>query len=163
MTIIVTSFPVLYDQLVIKLCYMTDWLYSFPQLLYDQLVMVSSPSSSFLWISISRLHVAQMLYATNFATWFNNSNLKRAPNLHPSNFILRKDFISNPAALRRRCHAAALLLLLLSPFLLSLSLTLFLLLHAEAYYRQPSLVGTRGWSNLARWLFRGYNEVRMKY
>jgi hypothetical protein len=77
-----------------------------------------------------------------------------------SNFLIRRDFSSNPARLRKRLMAVGLCMLMLSPFLTIFMLMYFFLRNAEQFYHQPSAAGSRRWSNLAKWTFREFNEVR---
>lgn len=50
-------------------------------------------------------------------------------------------------------------LLLLSPFLVIFMLVYLFLRHAEQFYNHPSTASSRRWSNLAKWMFREFNEV----
>lgn len=76
-----------------------------------------------------------------------------------SNFLIRRDFSSNPARLRKRLMAVGLCMLMLSPFLIIFMLMYFFLRNAEQFYHQPSAAGSRRWSNLSKWTFREFNEV----
>lgn len=75
------------------------------------------------------------------------------------NFLVRKDFINNPTLLRRRLMAVGLMMLLLSPFLIIFMFVYFFLRHAEQFYHHPSTAASRRWSNLAKWIFREFNEL----
>lgn len=75
------------------------------------------------------------------------------------NFLVRKDFVNNPRGLRRRLMAVGLAMLLLSPFLIIFMFVYFFLRHAEEFYHHPSSATSRRWSNLARWIFREFNEM----
>lgn len=75
------------------------------------------------------------------------------------NFLVRKDFVNNPLGLRRRLMAVGLAMLLLSPFLIIFMFVYFFLRHAEEFYHHPSSATSRRWSNLARWIFREFNEM----
>ncbi|KAI5078776.1 hypothetical protein GOP47_0006447 [Adiantum capillus-veneris] len=75
------------------------------------------------------------------------------------NFLVRKEFINNPRGLQRRLMAVGLAMLLLSPFLVIFMFVYFFLRHAEEFYHHPSSATSRRWSNLARWMFREFNEM----
>ncbi|KAL8142609.1 hypothetical protein V2J09_015641 [Rumex salicifolius] len=75
------------------------------------------------------------------------------------NFCIRRDFISNPTALKKRLVATGLVMLLLSPFLVIFMLVYLFLRHAEQFYNHPTTASSRRWSNLSRWMFREFNEV----
>ncbi|CAI5489922.1 unnamed protein product [Closterium sp. Naga37s-1] len=72
---------------------------------------------------------------------------------------LQKHFLDDPAALRQRFVLSGWLLALLSPFVLLFVLSFFLLRKAHHLYHEPAAAGVRSWSNLARWMFKEYNEV----
>ncbi|CAI5952092.1 unnamed protein product, partial [Closterium sp. NIES-64] len=72
---------------------------------------------------------------------------------------LHKHFLDDPAALRQRFILSGWLLALLSPFVLLFVLSFFLLRKAHHLYHEPAAAGVRSWSNLARWMFKEYNEV----
>eukprot|EP00887_Chlorella_sp_A99_P005099 scaffold25.g5099.t1 len=90
-------------------------------------------------------------------------------------FRVDQAFLRAPAGLRRRFRAAALLNLLVSPFLLAFLLIYFFMKNAEQLYNHPSslggragvaegsgarvCVGARRWSPLARWRLREFNEL----
>ncbi|XP_058770971.1 autophagy-related protein 9-like [Vicia villosa] len=76
-----------------------------------------------------------------------------------SNFCVRRDFVSNPRTLKKRLIFVGLAILLLSPFLVIFMLVYLFLRHAEQFYNHPSTASSRRWSNLSRWVFRGFNEV----
>ncbi|OAE25942.1 hypothetical protein AXG93_1712s1200 [Marchantia polymorpha subsp. ruderalis] len=76
-----------------------------------------------------------------------------------SNFLIRRDFTSNPARLRKRLMTVGLCMLMLSPFLIIFMLLYFFLRYAEQFYHQPSAAGSRRWSNLSRWTVREFNEL----
>jgi len=75
------------------------------------------------------------------------------------NFLIRRDFTSNGARLRKRFMGLGIFMLVLSPFLLIFMLCYFFLRNAEQFYHEPSTAGSRRWSNLAKWTFREFNEV----
>ncbi|CAM6017248.1 unnamed protein product [Sphagnum balticum] len=75
------------------------------------------------------------------------------------NFLIRRDFTSNGARLRKRFMGLGIFMLVLSPFLLIFMLCYFFLRNAEQFYHEPSTAGSRRWSNLARWTFREFNEL----
>ncbi|KAI5078777.1 hypothetical protein GOP47_0006448 [Adiantum capillus-veneris] len=74
-------------------------------------------------------------------------------------FLVQKEFINNPRGLRRRMKTVGLAMLLLSPFLVIFMFVYFFLRHAEEFYHHPSSATSRRWSNLARWIFREFNEM----
>ncbi|CAI8602855.1 unnamed protein product [Vicia faba] len=76
-----------------------------------------------------------------------------------SNFCVRRDFVSNSRTLKKRLILVGLAILLLSPFLVIFMLVYLFLRHAEQFYNHPSTASSRRWSNLSRWVFRGFNEV----
>ncbi|KAJ6736226.1 APG9 AUTOPHAGY 9 [Salix viminalis] len=75
------------------------------------------------------------------------------------NFCVRRDFISNPNALKKRLMVVGLAMLVLAPFLVIFMLVYLFLRHAEQFYNHPSIASSRRWSNLSRWIFREFNEV----
>ncbi|MCO5613542.1 hypothetical protein L7F22_067819 [Adiantum nelumboides] len=75
------------------------------------------------------------------------------------NFLVRKEFLNNPRGLQRRLKTVGLAMLLLSPFLVIFMFVYFFLRHAEEFYHHPSSATSRRWSNLARWIFREFNEM----
>ncbi|KAK2455338.1 autophagy-related protein [Trifolium repens] len=75
------------------------------------------------------------------------------------NFHVIGDFKSNPRTLKKRLMIVGLAMLLLSPFLVIFMLVYLFLRHAEQFYNHPSTASSRRWSNLSRWIFRGFNEV----
>eukprot|EP00249_Psilotum_nudum_P013031 c24114_g1_i1 orf=437-3007(-) len=80
-------------------------------------------------------------------------------NMFDRNFLIRREFTSNPARLRKRLMAVGFGMLLLSPFLIIFMFVYFFLRHAEEFYHQPSTATSRRWSNLAKWIFREFNEL----
>ncbi|XP_047316037.1 autophagy-related protein 9-like [Impatiens glandulifera] len=75
------------------------------------------------------------------------------------NFCVRTDFVSSPKTLKRRLIIVGFVMLLLSPFLVIFMLVYLFLRHAEQFYNHPSTASSRRWSNLAKWIFREFNEV----
>ncbi|EPS61983.1 hypothetical protein M569_12811, partial [Genlisea aurea] len=75
------------------------------------------------------------------------------------NFRIRRDFISDPITLKKRLVIVGVVLLLFSPFLVIFMLVFLFLRHAEQFYNHPSTASSRRWSNLAKWMFREFNEV----
>jgi hypothetical protein len=64
------------------------------------------------------------------------------------------------AALAKKYRVAAIVGLLLSPFVLAFLIADFFLQHGESLKSRPSsLFGMRNWSNEAKWLFRDFNEL----
>jgi len=76
-----------------------------------------------------------------------------------SNFLIHRDFTSNPARLRKRLVLLGGTMLLLSPFYVIFMFFLFLLRNAELFYHNPASMSSRRWSNLAKWNFREFNEL----
>ncbi|KAK9120601.1 hypothetical protein Syun_018218 [Stephania yunnanensis] len=75
------------------------------------------------------------------------------------NFRIQRNFISNPALLKKRLMAVGLMMLILSPFFIIFMLVYLFLRHAEQFYNHPSTAFSRRWSNLSKWIFREFNEV----
>ncbi|KAG7989546.1 hypothetical protein I3843_03G245500 [Carya illinoinensis] len=75
------------------------------------------------------------------------------------NFCVKRDFVSNPATLKKRLMVVGLAMLLLSPFLVIFMLVYLFLRHAEQFYNHPSTASSQRWSTLSKWIFREYNEV----
>lgn len=64
------------------------------------------------------------------------------------------------AALAKKYRVAAVVGILLSPFVLAFLIADFFLQHGESFRNRPSsLLGLRHWSNEAKWLFRDFNEL----
>ncbi|KAI8868951.1 APG9-domain-containing protein, partial [Ramicandelaber brevisporus] len=61
--------------------------------------------------------------------------------------------------LRRRFIFMGVINLLLAPFVVVFLLLYFFFRYAEEIYRNPGSVGMRTYSTLARWKFRGFNEL----
>ncbi|KAH7365505.1 hypothetical protein KP509_18G031700 [Ceratopteris richardii] len=75
------------------------------------------------------------------------------------NFLIRQEFLDDAQGLRRRFMTIGAAMFLLSPFLVIFMLVYLFLRHAEEFYHHPSSATSRRWSNLARWIFREFNEV----
>ncbi|KAK1307510.1 hypothetical protein QJS10_CPA10g01952 [Acorus calamus] len=75
------------------------------------------------------------------------------------NFCVRRDFIGNPSALKKRLVTVGIVMFLVSPFLVLFMLVYLFLRHAEEVYNHPSTASSRRWSNLSKWIFREFNEV----
>lgn len=77
------------------------------------------------------------------------------------NFCVRRDFVSNPDALKKRLVFWGLAMFLLSPFLVIFMLVYLFLRHAEQFYNHPTTASSRRWSNLSKWMFREFNEASL--
>ena len=66
---------------------------------------------------------------------------------------------TDPLALAARSRRFALLNALAAPFALALLFVLLFMRHAERLYHHPSTAAARGWSRLARWRVREFNEL----
>ncbi|XP_068665600.1 autophagy-related protein 9-like [Aristolochia californica] len=97
------------------------------------------------------------LVLTKYLEWVLNWCILQS--MFDRNFCVRRDFISNPSALRKRLVTSGLVMLLLSPFLVIFTLVRLFLKYAEEFYHHPSLVSSRRWSTLSKWIFREFNEV----
>jgi autophagy-related protein 9 len=75
------------------------------------------------------------------------------------NFAIRRDFANDPERLKRRLRMVGVGMALVSPFLVVFMLMYFFMRNAEQFYHQPGTVGSRRWSNLAKWRLREFNEV----
>ncbi|XP_047328461.1 autophagy-related protein 9-like [Impatiens glandulifera] len=80
-------------------------------------------------------------------------------NMFDRNFFVRSEFVSSPETLKNRLMIVGFVMLLLSPFLVIFMLVYLFLRHAEQFYNHPSAASSRRWSNLAKWVFREFNEV----
>eukprot|EP00736_Rhodelphis_marinus_P002412 Rmarinus@m.3997 len=80
-----------------------------------------------------------------------------------SKFCIRKDFIDNPGALRRRFLVMGFVNLFLSPFLIIFMLVYFIMRNAEQFYHQPTSMGMRQWTPYAKWVFREFNELPLDF
>lgn len=76
-----------------------------------------------------------------------------------ANFAIRRDFVRDPERLKRRLRMVGVGMALVSPFLVVFMLMYFFMRNAEQFYHQPGTVGSRRWSNLAKWRLREFNEV----
>jgi hypothetical protein len=72
---------------------------------------------------------------------------------------LRRDFLTDPAALRRRFVLAGLVNLALLPFVAVFMAVFFFLRHADELHRTPGSIGAREFTPHARWCMREYNEL----
>mmetsp|Transcript_25985 Transcript_25985/g.60064 ORF Transcript_25985/g.60064 Transcript_25985/m.60064 type:complete len:817 (-) Transcript_25985:513-2963(-) len=72
---------------------------------------------------------------------------------------IRREFVADPAALRRRFVLAGLLNLALLPFVALFMAVFFFLRHAEEIHRQPGSIGARAFTPHALWCMREYNEL----
>ena len=61
--------------------------------------------------------------------------------------------------LKNRFFGLGLLLFILAPFLLVFLILYFFFRYAQEYHKNPSSVGARQYSPLARWKFREFNEL----
>jgi len=77
----------------------------------------------------------------------------------PNTFTVRSRFIADPGALKRRFVLFGLANLIFSPFIFVFMLIYFFFKHAQEMHKNPSTVGTRTWSQLARWKIREFNEL----
>lgn len=75
------------------------------------------------------------------------------------NFQVKEKFQANPEALKKRFRRMAVVNLLLAPFVLIFLVIYFLMKNVEKFYRTPSTIAARGWSPLARWHIREFNEM----
>ncbi|XP_068646935.1 autophagy-related protein 9-like [Aristolochia californica] len=109
--------------------------------------------------TIKSRHVGRehRLVLTKYLEWMLNWCILQS--MFDRNFCVRRDFISNPSALRKRLMTSGLVMLLLSPFLVIFTLVRLFLKYAEEFYHHPSLVSSRRWSTLSKWIFREFNEV----
>ncbi|XP_039134774.1 autophagy-related protein 9 [Dioscorea cayenensis subsp. rotundata] len=76
-----------------------------------------------------------------------------------SKFCIRRDYLANPSLLRKRLMVIGVVIFILSPCLVIFMLVYLFLRHAEQFYHHPSTASSRRWSNLAKWIFREFNEV----
>lgn len=77
----------------------------------------------------------------------------------PTTFRVRVEFVDDPEALQRRFRREAVLMVVLSPFVLCFLLIYFFMRNAEKFYNHPASIGARRWSLLARWRMREFNEL----
>eukprot|EP00735_Rhodelphis_limneticus_P008705 TRINITY_DN2204_c0_g1::TRINITY_DN2204_c0_g1_i1::g.6795::m.6795 TRINITY_DN2204_c0_g1::TRINITY_DN2204_c0_g1_i1::g.6795 ORF type:complete len:643 (-),score=90.70,sp/Q8RUS5/ATG9_ARATH/39.49/7e-154,APG9/PF04109.11/8.2e-128,DUF4231/PF14015.1/1.3e+04,DUF4231/PF14015.1/0.033 TRINITY_DN2204_c0_g1_i1:613-2541(-) len=74
-------------------------------------------------------------------------------------FRVRRDFVENEQALRRRFIVLGFVNLFLSPFLIIFMVVYFIMRNAEQFYSKPTTIGARQWTPYSRWLFREFNEL----
>ncbi|KAG1361388.1 autophagy-related protein 9 [Cocos nucifera] len=74
-------------------------------------------------------------------------------------FCVQRDFVTNPSLLKKRLRIIGTGMLLISPCLVIFMLVYLFLRHAEQFYHHPSIVYSRRWSNLSKWIFREFNEI----
>merc|ERR1719473_1055607 len=73
---------------------------------------------------------------------------------------IKAGFLRDVDGLRKRFQYAALLNLCVAPFTVASLFLHYAMKHAEHFYRSPNaIVDHRGWSEVATWKFRLYNEV----
>ncbi|KAK6937802.1 Autophagy-related protein 9 [Dillenia turbinata] len=75
------------------------------------------------------------------------------------NFYVRREFVLNPVALKKRLIIVGILMFLLSLLFFMFMLVYLFLKHALEFYNNPSTASSRRWSNLAKCMFREFNEV----
>lgn len=74
-------------------------------------------------------------------------------------FTLRRRFIRDPGALRRRLYWFGIANILMTPFILPFLSLYFVFKHAEEFQSKKDYLGPRMWSPLARWQLREFNEL----
>lgn len=73
---------------------------------------------------------------------------------------VKSDFLRDVDGLRKRFRYAAMLNLCFAPFTAASLFLHYAMKHAEHFYSNPNaIVSNRGWSEVALWKFRLYNEV----
>ncbi|KAI3657325.1 hypothetical protein MP638_002855 [Amoeboaphelidium occidentale] len=78
---------------------------------------------------------------------------------------VRKEFLTDRhrnrliAGLKKRFILMGLLNLLLSPFILIFLCVYFLFKYGQEFHKDPSQLGSRSYSPIARWKFRDFNEL----
>lgn len=77
----------------------------------------------------------------------------------PQTFAVKQRFISNPEALSRRLFLCGILNLVLSPFIALFVLLYSFFKHGQKMHKNPSTLGARHWSPMARWRMREFNEL----
>lgn len=102
-------------------------------------------------------HNNKRLVLTNMVEWSLNWCILQ--HMFDSNFLIHRDFTSNPARLRKRLVVLGVSMFLLSPFYVTFMFFYFLLRNAELFYHNPASMSSRRWSNLAEWSFREFNEL----
>jgi len=76
----------------------------------------------------------------------------------PISFKVNNSF-NNVEALQRRFIYMGIINLILSPFVFMFMILYFLFKHVQEMQKNPTTVGTRTWSQLARWEIREFNEL----
>lgn len=79
--------------------------------------------------------------------------------MYDGQFRVRRQFLADAAALRRRMVVTGLINLALLPFSAAFMSVFFFLRHAEEYHRHPGSIGARAFTPYALWRFREYNEL----
>ncbi|XP_024386902.1 autophagy-related protein 9 [Physcomitrium patens] len=102
-------------------------------------------------------HDKKRLVLTKMVEWSLNWCILQ--HMFDSNFLIHRDFTTNPARLRKRLVVLGVSMLLLSPFYVIFMFFYFLLRNAESFYHNPASMSSRRWSNLAKWNFREFNEL----
>lgn len=74
-------------------------------------------------------------------------------------FIIRRTFLDDELALRRRFISAGLIHVALVPFVAVFMVMHFFLLHAQDWHDKKHYLGPREWSPVAQWSFRELNEL----
>jgi len=74
-------------------------------------------------------------------------------------FVVRRAFLENEMALRRRFVRAGLVHVALVPFVAVFMTMHFFLLHAQEWHDKKHYLGPREWSPVAQWSFRELNEL----
>ena len=73
--------------------------------------------------------------------------------------MLRRAFVEDPEALKRRFYVAGALHILLMPFVAAFMIMRFFLQNAQEWRHKKRYLGPREWSPVARWAFRDLNEL----
>ena len=74
-------------------------------------------------------------------------------------FVVRRAFLDDEEALRRRFIWTGLVHVALVPFIAGFMTMHFFLLHAQEWRDKKHYLGPREWSPIARWSFRELNEL----
>jgi len=72
---------------------------------------------------------------------------------------LRRAFVDDPGALKRRFLVAGVAHVVLMPFIAAFMTMRFFLMHAQEWRQQKRYLGPREWSPVSRWAFRDLNEL----
>jgi len=75
---------------------------------------------------------------------------KKIPSFHSFLFVLNR--------LRKRFMIFGILNFIFAPFIGILLILFFIFRYGEEYHKNPSAIGSRQYSPLARWKFRDFNE-----